>query len=515
MGSEFQDAINREYQQAMQETVRKRKKRLFAKIVITTILLIVGIGAAMLWRTYCFGVRLQMLGDAQIIQEYQETFTDPGATACFDGIFYDVQTIPVKMEGTVDTEQLGTYELIYTSEYEIDFYFFTLTCQTIQNRSVAVVDTKAPEIQLITDPSYFTLPGATYQEEGFTAIDNYDGDLTAAVTRTETKDQITYRVADSSGNVTEVTRPVVYSDPVAPELKLVGAPVVMLRLGKTYTEPGFVALDNVDGDVTEKVTVNGTVDGNTIGTYVIEYSVQDTSGNIATVTRKVIVDNVKQVADLAKMPDQTPVEPNGKVVYLTFDDGPSIYTSHLLDALDKYEVKASFFVVRADNADILKRMDASGHTVGMHSDTHNYGLIYSSEEAYLADLYAVQSKIEAAIGYKPMLLRFPGGSSNTVSRLYCKGVMTAITQKVKELGFRYFDWNGDSRDVADAKDANDVYRNVAWCMAGPENSVILQHDIVDFSVAAVEDILKWGLINGYTFKALTMDSPTCEFRVQN
>ena len=69
MGSEFQDAINREYQQAMQETVRKRKRRLFAKIVITTILLIVGIGAAMLWRTYCFGVRLQMLGDAQIIQK--------------------------------------------------------------------------------------------------------------------------------------------------------------------------------------------------------------------------------------------------------------------------------------------------------------------------------------------------------------------------------------------------------------------------------------------------------------
>lgn len=152
MSSEFHDAINREYQQAMQETVKKRKHRLFARVVITTILLIVSLAAAMLWRTYRFGVQVQMRGNAQIIQEYQETFTDPGATACFDGVFYDAQAIPVKTEGAVDTEQLGTYQLTYTSEYEIDFYVFTLTCQTTQTRNVVVVDTRAPEIHLITDP---------------------------------------------------------------------------------------------------------------------------------------------------------------------------------------------------------------------------------------------------------------------------------------------------------------------------------------------------------------------------
>jgi peptidoglycan/xylan/chitin deacetylase (PgdA/CDA1 family) len=247
----------------------------------------------------------------------------------------------------------------------------------------------------------------------------------------------------------------------------------------------------------------------------LEYSVQDGSGNTATATRKVIVDYVKQVSGLPEMPDQTPTEPNGKVVYLTFDDGPSCYTSHLLDVLDKYEAKVSFFVVYADNAELLKRMDAAGHTVGMHSNTHDYGYIYSSEEAYFADLYAVQSKIEAAIGYKPMLLRFPGGSANTVSISYCGGIMTTLTQRVKELGFRYFDWNGDSRDVDGAESAKDVYINVTYGMHYTQNCIMLQHDIIGFSVEAVEDIVKWGLLNGYTFAPLTMDSPVCEFRVAN
>ena len=333
--------------------------------------------------------------------------------------------------------------------------------------------------------------------------------------RIQTQDQVIYRVADASGNTTEMTRSITYTDPVAPQLTLKGAQVVMLRLGKTYVEPGFVATDNCDGDITQKVTVTGTVDGNTAGTYMLEYSVQDGSGNTATATRKVIVDYVKQVSGLPEMPDQTPTEPNGKVVYLTFDDGPSYYTSHLLDVLDKYEAKVSFFVVYADNAELLKRMDAAGHTVGMHSNTHDYGYIYSSEEAYFADLYAVQSKIEAAIGYKPMLLRFPGGSANTVSISYCGGIMTTLTQRVKELGFRYFDWNGDSRDVDGAESAKDVYINVTYGMHYTQNCIMLQHDIIGFSVEAVEDIVKWGLLNGYTFAPLTMDSPVCEFRVAN
>ena len=215
------------------------------------------------------------------------------------------------------------------------------------------------------------------------------------------------------------------------------------------------------------------------------------------------------------MPDQTPDEPNGHTVYLTFDDGPTIYTDKLLDVLDKYNVKVTFFVVYGNRVEQLQRMDAAGHSIGVHSNTHEYHEIYSSVENFFADFNAVSDKIEAAVGYRPTILRFPGGSSNTVSRRYCRGIMTALTQKVKEMGYRYFDWNGDSRDVSDAKKASEVYANVAYGMYYNKDCIMLQHDIIHFSVNAVEDIVKWGLVNGYTFAPLTMDSPVCEFEVAN
>lgn len=511
MDAEHQGSLN---EQTVQKP--KKKKRLWIVVLILAMVLLLLIAAAvMLWHTYHNGLQLQLLGDAQITQEYQEPFEDPGALASFNGFFYDAPSVPITTEGTVNTEKLGTYTLTYSSEYVLDLYFFTLKSQVSQSRTVVVVDTQAPEIELLTDPDYFTLPGGTYAEEGFVATDNHDGDITDAVVRTQTNEQVTYKVTDSSGNTTEVSRTIVYSDPIAPELTLKGQQLILLRRGKTYREPGFEAMDNCDGDITDKVVVNGTVDGSKDGTYVLEYSVQDASGNVTTVTRTVIVAYVKQVSGLPRMPDQTPDEPNGHTVYLTFDDGPTYYTHGLLDVLDKYGVKVTFFVVYADNAELLQRMDAAGHAIGMHSNTHDYHVIYASEEAYFADLYAVQDKIEAAVGYRPTILRFPGGSSNTVSRRYCRGIMTTLTQKVKEMGYRYFDWNGDSRDVAEAKNASEVYTNVTHGMYYVKNCIMLQHDIIGFSVAAVEDIVKWGLINGYTFAPLTMDSPVCEFKVAN
>jgi len=511
MDAEHQEPLN---EQATHKP--KKKKRLWIVVLILAmVLLLLSAAAVMLWHTYHNGLQLQLVGDAQITQEYQESFEDPGALAAFNGFFYDEPSVSVTTEGTVNTEKLGTYTLTYSSEYVLDLYFFTLKSQVSQSRTVVVVDTKAPEIELLTDPDYFTLPGGTYVEEGFVATDNHDGDLTAAVVRTQTDEQVTYKVTDSSGNTTEVSRTIVYSDPIAPELTLKGQQLILVRRGKTYREPGFEAMDNCDGDITDKVVVNGTVDTSKDGTYVLEYSVQDASGNVTTATRTVIVAYVKQVSGLPAMPDQTPDEPNGHTVYLTFDDGPTYYTHGLLDVLDKYGVKVTFFVVYADNVELLQRMDAAGHSIGMHSNTHDYHIIYASEEAYFADLYAVQDKIEAAVGYRPTILRFPGGSSNTVSRRYCTGIMTTLTQKVKEMGYRYFDWNGDSRDVAEAKNAGEVYANVAYGMRYAKDCIMLQHDIIGFSVAAVEDIVKWGLVNGYTFAPLTMDSPVCEFKVAN
>lgn len=519
MESEHQEIVEPEQPETnAKETEKKPKKKnrlWIVFLIISLVLLLLGAAAGMLADTYKNGLQIQLLGDAQITQEYQEPFTDPGATTSFDGYFYDQWPVPVTVEGAVDTNKLGTYQLTYSSEFELDLWLFTLNCQTSIIREVVVVDTKAPEIQLITNPDYFTLPGGIYEEEGFVATDNHDGDITSLVVRVQDTEQVTYQVSDSSGNVVEVTRPIVYSDPIAPELTLKGQPLILVRLGKTYREPGFTAMDNCDGDITDQVVVNGTVNGSKAGTYVLEYSVQDNFGNVTTVSRTVIVASVKQVSGLPSMPDQTPDEPNGHTVYLTFDDGPTVYTDKLLNVLDKYGVKVTFFVVYGNRVEQLQRMDAAGHTIGIHSNTHEYAQIYSSVANFFKDFDAISDKVEAAVGYRPTILRFPGGSSNTVSRRYCRGVMTALTKEVKERGYRYFDWNGDSRDVAEAKTAAEVYSNVAYGMYYNKDCIMLQHDIIGFSVDAVEDIVKWGLLNGYTFAPLTMDSPVCEFKVAN
>ena len=112
------------------------------------------------------------------------------------------------------------------------------------------------------------------------------------------------------------------------------------------------------------------------------------------------------------------------------------------------------------------------------------------------------------------MVRFPGGSSNTVSR-FSPGIMTYLTQAVQDCGFQYFDWNVDSVDAGGAKTAKEVFENVIGAVQNRDVSVVLQHDIKGFSVEAVYRILAWGLDNGYTFLPLDMTSPAAHHGVNN
>jgi len=481
--------------------------------VLAVCLLALGTMVGMLYHTYRNGLQLQLRGDWAFTQEYQETFTDPGATCTFDGIFQDPKPVEVTVSGTVDTEKLGTYMLTYSAEYELGL--FSLTCHVSDTRRVTVADTKAPQIQLLTNPDYYTLPGGTYQEEGFTATDNHDGDLTDAVQRIQDSEQVTYRVTDSSGNVAEVTRKIEYSDPIPPELTLLGAPHIMLQVGTPYEEPGFTAEDNCDGDLSSKVTVSDTIDTEKEGIYTVEYSVQDGYGNKATAERTVFVSKMPPVPGVPHTQYETPLPSNGKVIYLTFDDGPSEHTPRLLDILDKYGIKATFFVVYSQNKPVLQRMAEAGHTVAIHSATHDYAHIYSSVDAYLNDLYITQHNIKQATGIETMMFRFPGGSSNTISVQYCPGIMTKLVNELSSRGFRYFDWHVDSKDAVGANTRDEVYYNAVSGIGNRKSTVILQHDITAHSVDAAEMIIQWGIANGYTFLPLTMESPYCQHGVQN
>lgn len=203
-------------------------------------------------------------------------------------------------------------------------------------------------------------------------------------------------------------------------------------------------------------------------------------------------------------------------IYLTFDDGPGEHTGRLLDILKKYNIKATFFVTgRGDDADILREYQ-EGHTVALHTFSHNYKYVYSSVENYFADLVQVAARVKNITGEEAKIIRFPGGASNTVSTKYDGGIriMSILTQEVLKRGYVYFDWNVSSNDAANATSADAVYTStVTHLKEGP--NVILQHDIKGYSVDAVERIIEYGMAHGYDFKALDPNSPAIRHEVNN
>lgn len=206
-----------------------------------------------------------------------------------------------------------------------------------------------------------------------------------------------------------------------------------------------------------------------------------------------------------------------KVIYLTFDDGPSAHTPRLLRLLDRYDAEATFFLVATPQCtdEMLQTMVMGGHGIGIHSHSHDFKTIYSSEDAFMADIYAMQNLIWEKTGITTTLMRFPGGSSNTVSRRHCRGIMRRLVEVVTENGFQYFDWNVDSGDAAGCLDAERIYQNVIAGVRGKEQAVVLLHDVYPCSVQAVERILVWGKNNGYSFRALTVHSGQFHHTVQN
>ena len=213
--------------------------------------------------------------------------------------------------------------------------------------------------------------------------------------------------------------------------------------------------------------------------------------------------------------EEPTIPPVGGVIYLTFDDGPGSETPRLLEILDKYNAKATFFVVNTPFAETIRQISYAGHALAMHSATHDFELIYSSEEAFFEDLEKIESVIEQYAGYRPSLIRFPGGSSNRVSMQYCEGIMTTLTQSVEEKGYIYHDWDVDSCDAGGASSPEEIFYNVTEGCRTRTSSVVLMHDIKSYTIDAIEDIIIWGQAHGYTFEAMTTDTPAIHHTVKN
>lgn len=201
------------------------------------------------------------------------------------------------------------------------------------------------------------------------------------------------------------------------------------------------------------------------------------------------------------MPDPKPS--TGKTVYLTFDDGPSRYTPEILDVLDEYGVKATFFVVNGRYNSTMKDIVDRGHQIGLHTYSHDYKKIYSSDTAYFNDLQKIHDVVLEETGVDCSIIRFPGGSSNTVSKNYSKGIMSRITKAVGEKGYVYFDWNCSN---GDADGANTVQKQLNYCSQFPKSAsriIVLMHDTKKTTLEALPKIIEYYQSCGMTFDILT------------
>lgn len=431
--------------------------------------------------------------------EYGQKYQEPGFKVTKFGKDY---TKKVKIKNKINKNKLGTYDIIY--EVKINGITYKKT------RKIKLVDNEKPIITLTGNENVTICPQVQYQEEGYKAIDNYDGDITNKVKITKKDNLITYSVKDTSNNETKITRTITSEDKTLPTITLKGSTNQTIYLGNTWKEPGYTAYDNCDNDITNNVVSSGVVNSNKLGSYKITYTVKDLSGNQTTINR-----TVKVISKPSNPSSQTPSNQKG-TIYLTFDDGPKEGTTNvILDILKEEGVSATFFVTNSGPDYLIKREHDEGHTVGLHTASHNYQTVYKSVDSYYNDLKQVQDRVKRITGIESKIIRFPGGSSNTVSKKYSKGIMTTLTKDVVNKGYRYYDWNISSGDAGETTSSSGVYNNVIRSLSKNKVNMILMHDIKPYTRDALRNIIRYGKNNGYTFAKITMSTPMVTHHVNN
>lgn len=454
------------------------------------LILIIGVVLIIFLLIYLFIPFFKLKGKREITLEVNNEYKENG---------YLTNAKVLEVSNNINTSKLGTYTVLYK------YKKYNKIKETI--RVVNIVDKTPPELDLIGNLEINNC-SKSYQEEGYAAFDNYDGDLTQKVEKEIKDGKIIYKVKDSSNNITTKERIFSNIDKEGPVIKLKGSSV-NLKINNKYVEQGYTVTDNCDDDLTSKVEITNNININKEGTYEVIYKVKDKSGNESKEVRKVTVYTPKKCFFSVS---------NGKpgVIYLTFDDGPSTKnTARLLDILKEENVKATFFLTDKTNTDyLIKKMYDEGHTIGLHTASHNYKYIYSSTTNFIKDIEKIQEKVARITGEKSSIIRFPGGSSNTVSS-FNPGIMCTLSNMVIEKGYHYFDWNVSSGDAGSGRSKKNTYRNVTNNLSKNRANVVLMHDIYDSTVDAVKDIIKYGKDNGYTFEKITMDTEMYTHYVNN
>ena len=220
-------------------------------------------------------------------------------------------------------------------------------------------------------------------------------------------------------------------------------------------------------------------------------------------------------APAASVPEELPAPPE-KWVCLTFDDGPSKTTPDVLAALNAAGVKATFFVVATGYNEkylpLIAEAAAAGHQIAFHSASHEYSDIYQSPDAYWKDIGLLKERLSSYLSADGLrYLRFPGGSTNTVSRRYGgRGLMQQLKEEVTAKGYAYVDWNVCAEDAVGGKpSAGTIFRNIVRETGEQTQCIVLMHDSATTrtTAEALPDIIQWYKDNGFAFLTVEQAVP--------
>ncbi len=456
---------------------KKKKKRLWS--LLGTIFL-VGLLILSGWGLYRYFHPLELKGDSYRT-ELKEPFDTYGNIQSI--LFHPLES--VSLVGEVKTDEIARFDVSYT--FEGESYPFT----------VEVVDSKGPILEL--QDVMVDLNTPVIAEDFITRIgdaSNYsfrmDGQTDPGQAGSFT---ITVTARDTYNNITTKTAQLIRKmDKTAPTLQNFDEKVILLQ-GDVYAPRSYTVQDDLDKD--PKVYIDSSqLNISTPGTYTVQYTTSDRSGNQRNYQQTVIVE---------ENPDY------GKpICYLTFDDGPSPTTAEILEILNQYGIPATFFVSGADESSLslLKTIKKNGHSIGLLSYSDSYPIVYASEEAYYEDLKKISDVVTQYTEIQADIVRFLGGSSNTLASTYCEGIMNNLVKTIESKGYSYFDWNVSSQDDTGAYVDVDTIVASACRGIGMDNVVIQLHDSAgkETTVHSLPQIIQAYKEAGYVFRGLTRTS---------
>ncbi|MBK5240702.1 MAG: polysaccharide deacetylase [Clostridium sp.] len=201
-----------------------------------------------------------------------------------------------------------------------------------------------------------------------------------------------------------------------------------------------------------------------------------------------------------------------KVIYLTFDDGPSILTDKVLDILKENDVKATFFIIGNQIngfEEVIKRTHNDGHSIGLHTYTHKFKRIYSSRDMFIKEMLDCRNEIYRLTGISPNIIRFPGGSSKRLTNSYLN--------TLHSYNFKIYDWNMVTSDGINSNTSpNRIYRDATEGNEKLSPIILLLH--CDYmhknSCKALPNIIKYYKEKGYEFKIISEDTPELYFPIK-